>query len=253
MANPKKSKSQLIVALDVDSLAAARDLIDGLGDGVEIFKIGSQLFTACGPAVVRFVEARGKKVFLDLKFHDIPNTVASAVKAAVGLSVALERSTDFHNRKKPKQLGLFMYTLHTCGGVDMMRAAVEAGVQEAQQTGVARPLAVGVTVLTSEAKTDNIRDLVLQRAALAKQAGLDGVVASCQEAQFIRQEFGKDFVIVTPGIRSAGEEVQDQQRVATAAEAVSSGSDFLVVGRPIVKAKDPRAAAKKILAEIQSA
>jgi len=226
-------------------------MIDKLADQVDVFKVGSQLFTSCGPAAVRFIEARGKKVFLDLKFHDIPNTVAQAVSSAVSLSVALERSMDINNRTPPSMRGLFMYTLHTCGGLDMMKAAVEAGAKTAQEIGVTRPLAVGVTVLTSEAKRDNILPLVLERALLAQKAGLDGVVASCHEAKFLRKEFGKDFVIVTPGIRPAGADKQDQERVATPQEAVKSGSDYLVVGRPIVQAQDPYLAAKSILQEIE--
>ena len=252
MMNTKKQRAELIVALDIDTLAETRELVDKLWDCVDIFKVGSQLFTACGPAVVRFIEAQGKKVFLDLKYHDIPSTVANAVKAAVGLSVAIERSADFNGRKGAKNLGLFMYTVHAAGGRDMMKAAVEAGAQTASEIGVPRPQAVGVTVLTSEEKDDNIRNLVLERAALAKKAGLDGVVASCDEAKLIRQEFGKDFVIVTPGIRPAGADRQDQERVATPSEAVLSGTDYLVVGRPIVKAQDPYQAAKKILQEIHS-
>jgi orotidine-5'-phosphate decarboxylase len=248
-----KKNSQLIVAMDVGSLAEMRGLLDTLWSTVDIFKVGSQLFTSCGPAAVRFVQARGRKVFLDLKFHDIPNTVANAVTAAVELSMAVERSAKPANKTKEKRAGLFMYTLHTAGGLDMMKAAVEAGTKAAQKLGVAKPLAVGVTVLTSEEKKENVLPLVLERAALGKKAGLDGVVASCHEAKFLRQEFGNDFLIVTPGIRSSGADTQDQERVATPREAVLSGSNFLVVGRPIVKAPDPFAAAKKILDEMRSA
>ena len=143
-----------------------------------------------------------------------------------------------------------MYTVHTCGGVDMMKAAVEAGAKKADKLKLPKPLAVGVTVLTSEQNRDNIQALVLERALLAKEAGLDGVVASCHEAKMLRKEFGNDFVIVTPGIRPAGAAKQDQKRVATPKEAISSGSDYLVVGRPILKAKDPYYAAKAILKEI---
>jgi orotidine-5'-phosphate decarboxylase len=246
----KKQKAQLIVALDVGSLGQVRDLVDALADCVDIFKVGSHLFTACGPAAVRFIEARGKKVFLDLKFHDIPNTVASAVKVAVGLSVAVERSMEGVAKKKEQTQGLFMYTVHTVGGVDMMKAAADAAREEAIAIGVARPLAVGVTVLTSEKKTDNVLGQVLERTLMAKKAGLDGVVASCHEAAFLRKEFGQDLVIVTPGIRPAGEATQDQERVATPKAAVDSGSDFLVVGRPIVQATDPVGVARKILAEM---
>ncbi len=239
-------KPQLIVALDVETLAEVRELVEKLDEAVDIYKIGSQLFTACGPAAVRFVQARGKKVFLDLKFHDIPNTVASAVTSAVGLHVAVERSTD----KKSSHQGLFMITLHTVGGVEMMKAAVAAASKAAKECGVPSPLLVGVTVLTSDGGGDKVLPLVLERARLAKQAGMSGGVASCHEAAAIRKEMGKDFVIVTPGIRPSGEAVQDQKRVATPAEAVKSGSSFMVVGRPIVQAENPLQAAKKILQEI---
>lgn len=236
-----KISPQLIVALDVETLAEVRELMDRLKGAVDIFKVGSQLFTSCGPAAVKFIEAQGKKVFLDLKYHDIPNTVASAVRSAVGLNVV--RAGDSQT--------IFMFTIHTSGGLDMMKAAVLAATKAAEEFQVKRPLVVGVTVLTSEGKQDNIQPLVLEKARLAKVAGLDGVVASCHEAKLLRQEFGPGFVIVTPGIRPSGEDVQDQQRVATPAEAVKSGSNFLVVGRPIVKAADPYQAVKKILEEIR--
>lgn len=249
---PKK-KPELIVALDVSSLKEARDLLDCLKECVDIFKVGSQLFTACGPAVVRFIEARGKRVFLDLKYHDIPNTVKSATEAAVSLSVALQRSTDYFQRQKPKAAGLFMYTLHTSGGLEMMKASVEAGRKKAEEEGLAKPLAVGVTVLTSEQNGDNIQSLVLERALFAKQAGLDGVVASCHEAKIIKEKLGKNFIVVTPGIRPEGEDPGDQQRVATPRAAILNGSDYLVVGRPVIQAKDPLKVAKTILKEMEEA
>ena len=249
-----KKKAELIVALDVSTLAEVRSLMAEMDDLVDYFKVGSQLFTACGPAAVRFIEARGKRVFLDLKFHDIPNTVATAVSSAIGLSVALDRSTDYFRPRPPQeQRGIFMLTLHTVGGEAMMRAAVTAAAEAAERTGVARPLVVGVTVLTSDEKTDNILSLVLQRAESARRAGMDGVVASCHEAPIIRREFGPDFVIVTPGIRPQGAAVQDQQRVATPGGAIAAGSSFLVVGRPIVQSPDPRSAAKQILQEMAAA
>lgn len=247
-----KQPPQLIVALDVNTLAQVRDLVEQLDPVIDIYKVGSQLFTSSGPAAVRFVQARGKKVFLDLKFHDIPNTVASAVSSAVGLNVAIERSMDFKDRTKPKSQTVFMFTVHTCGGADMMKAAVLAATTAAQDIGVARPLTVGVTVLTSDSKRDSISDLVLERAKLAKVSGLDGVVASCHEAKMLRDFFGPDFVIVTPGIRPAGTDVGDQKRVVTPSQAKISGSDFLVVGRPIVGAINPLQAAKDILSEIRS-
>jgi len=245
-----KDKAQLIVALDVNTLAEVRELLDKLKDSVDIFKVGSQLFTSLGPAAVRFIEAQGKRVFLDLKYHDIPNTVANAVDVAMGLSVALERSMDYENRQSPKSRGLFMMTVHACGGVEMMKAAVDASRKKAQEIKAEDPLIVGVTVLTSEAKKDNILSLVLQRAEMAYKAGCSGVVASCEEAAFLRKHFGKDFRIVTPGIRPKGADVQDQKRIATPRDAVKAGSNFLVVGRPIVKAANPYQAAQDILTEM---
>lgn len=247
----RKNKAELIVALDVETLAETRELVDSLAGCVDIFKVGSQLFTACGPAAVRFIQARGKKVFLDLKFHDIPNTVANAVTSAVNLSEAVEKHTP-SGKGNPKIHGLFMYTVHTLGGLEMMKKAVETATKTAAKIKVAKPLTVGVTVLTSEAKKDNILTLVLERADLARQAGLDGVVASPHEAEFIRKEFGKDFIIVTPGIRPSGASAGDQKRIATPKSAVQSGSNFLVVGRPIVEAKDPVKAAQEILKEINA-
>ncbi len=245
-----KKSPQLIVALDVNTLAEVRQLVEQLDSVVDIYKVGSQLFTSCGPAAVRFVEARGKKVFLDLKFHDIPNTVASAVTSAVGLNVAIERSMNFKDPGKALNQSVFMMTVHTCGGAEMMKAAVLAAQKSADQIGVGRPLIVGVTVLTSDSKQDHLADLVLERAKLAKSAGLDGVVASCHEAKMLRDAFGPDFVIVTPGIRPAGEDAGDQKRVATPREAKKNGSSFLVVGRPIVAASNPLEAAKNILEQI---
>lgn len=246
-------KGQLIVALDVSTLEEARELVDILAPAVDIFKIGSQLFTACGPAAVRFVQAREKKVFLDLKYHDIPNTVARAVDQAIGLSTRVQVGT---NKKTAQddigRESIFMYTMHIVGGTQMLEAAVEATKKKARELKVQKPLAVGITVLTSEKKEDSIQSLVLERAKIAKEAGLDGVVASVEEAPAVRQECGEDFIIVTPGIRPVGSESNDQQRIATPQKAIQSGSNFLVIGRPIVQAKDPFSAAKRILDEIES-
>ncbi len=232
----------LMVALDVDTFEKAQKLIDELSDHIDIFKIGSQLFTAYGPFVTRYVQAKGKKVFLDLKFHDIPNTVASAVKSAVSLSVSPNQDRNF--------APLFMMTVHTQGGEEMLKAAAQAAKEQAALLGVQRPLIVGVTVLTSQAKTDNLDQIVLERATLAKACGLDGIVASVEEAAMVRKALGKDFIIVTPGIRPAGADVGDQKRVATPAIALASGSNFLVIGRPIVADKNPKQAAINILEEI---
>jgi len=238
------NKPQLIIALDLETFEDARRLIDDLADAVEIFKIGSQMFTAYGPFITRYLQSKGKKVFLDLKFHDIPNTVASAVKSAVGLSVSPNNDAGY--------APLFMLTVHTCGGKEMLEAAVQAAKAQAKALGVARPLIVGVTVLTSTAQDENTGNLVLERARQAHAAGLDGVVASVEEAALIRQELGKEFLIVTPGIRPAKASLNDQKRVATPGVAIEQGSNFLVVGRPILQAKSPREAALEILSEIAS-
>ncbi len=236
---------QLIVALDVDTLEETRTLVNALSPAVDIFKVGSQLFTACGPAAVRFILSRGKKVFLDLKYHDIPNTVGNAVKTAVGLASAVS----FQNEKQ----SLFMLTVHTVGGKDMLQAAVKAAREKAPEMNLNKPLVVGITVLTSEERNKNTLNLVVERAVLAQEAGLDGIVASVEEAKMIRQKFGEDFVIVTPGIRPQGQEAGDQKRIATPAQAVLNGSNFLVVGRPIVASKGPLEVAQKILEEINLA
>lgn len=224
----------LIVALDVDTLDEAKALIKKLGDSVDIYKIGSQLFTAYGPQAVREITSLGKKVFLDLKFHDIPNTVANAVTSATGL-------------------GVFMMTVHTIGGREMMEAAVKAAQIKAKLMNIPRPFIVGVTVLTSAVREEATQSNVLERAKLAKLSGLDGVVASVEETAVLRQALGYDVIIVTPGIRPSGTDKGDQKRVATPAEAVRNGSSFLVVGRPVVTAKDPQAAAQGILNEIREA
>lgn len=224
---------QLIVALDVDTLEEAGRLIDTLSGVVDFFKVGSQLFTACGPEALRMVSAKDKKVFLDLKYHDIPNTVAGAVRVAAG-----------H--------GIFMYTVHTIGGAEMLKAAAQSAAESAAKFKVPRALGVGITVLTSEEKKDNIHHLVLERALLAKKSGLDGVVASAQEAELIRRELGRDFIIVTPGIRPSLAHAGDQKRTATPSEAVSKGSNFLVVGRPVIGSADPAQAAEAILAEMKT-
>jgi len=237
------SKAKLILALDLETFEEARQLIDDLAESVEIFKVGSQMFTSYGPFITRYLQSKGKKVFLDLKFHDIPNTVASAVKSAVSLSVSPNNDPGF--------APLYMLTVHTCGGKEMLEAAVKAAQEKAKALGVQRPLIVGVTVLTSTAKEANLETLVLERARLAKAAGLDGVVASVEEAAAIRKELGKDFLIVTPGIRPADASLNDQRRVATPAVAIKQGSNYLVVGRPIIQAQHPREAAIKILEEIR--
>ena len=232
-------------------MAEVRTLVDTLSSAVDIFKIGSQLFTACGPAAVRFIQARKKKVFLDLKYHDIPNTVANAVRVAVNLSAAVRMTEKI--QIEGENLSIFIYTVHIQGGKAMLRASVKAGMKQAEALKVRKPLVVGVTVLTSEEKKANIRHLVLERAFLAKEVGLDGVVASSHEASFIRKELGHDFLIVTPGIRPTGVDVNDQKRIATPRDAILNGSNYLVVGRPIIKAEDPLKATQKMLEEMEQA
>ena len=231
--------NRVLVALDVDSSAKALALADTLRGTVAGYKIGKQLFTAEGPEVVRALTARGDRVFLDLKFHDIPNTVAGAVRSAMAT-------------------GAWMVNVHASGGSAMMRAAAEAAHDTAAKTGAARPLVIGVTVLTSmdEAAlaevgtTRPVIEQVVHLARLAKASGLDGVVASPQEIAAIRTACGPDFHIVTPGIRPAGQAgTDDQARTLTPKEAVAAGATYLVIGRPITAAADPRAAAEAIAAE----
>jgi orotidine-5'-phosphate decarboxylase len=233
---------QLLIALDVPSGGEALRLADLLRGSVGGFKIGNQLFTAEGPAIVRALTGRGDRVFLDLKFHDIPNTVANAVAAATSL-------------------GVWMVNVHASGGTKMMQAAAEAARKTASTEGRAAPLVIAVTVLTSmtaaamsEAGTNvPVIDQVSRLARLAQEAGLDGVVASPQETSAIRALCGPGFAIVTPGIRggAAITSKDDQERTMTAASAIAAGSSYLVVGRPVIAAPDPRAAAEKIAEEVR--
>ena len=239
----KELNPKLIVALDVETLEEAKALVAVLAPAVDIFKVGSQLFTAYGPEAVHFIQEQGKEVFLDLKYHDIPNTVSNAVQAAVkALAVGGK-----DNRS------ILMYTMHIVGGEEMLQKAVDTAKKTASQNGLRAPLSLGITVLTSEQSSEDTKNIVLRRALLAKKSGLDGVVASVEEASLLRKELGKDFIIVTPGIRPKAVDVGDQKRVATPGIAVKNGSNFLVVGRPIVKAEDPLRAAREILKEIEEA
>lgn len=238
----KDKKPQLIVALDVQTLEEAKALVEVLAPAVDVFKVGSQLFTAYGPKAVQFIQEKGKEVFLDLKYHDIPNTVSNAVEAAV-------RSLAAGGKEKRS---ILMYTMHTVGGEEMMVKAAQSARKTAEEFHVRVPLSLGITVLTSEQSTNDTKRVVLERALSAKKAGLDGVVASVEEVAMLREKLGNDFIIVTPGIRPAAADVGDQKRVATPALAVKSGSNFLVVGRPIVKAADPLKAAREIVKEIEA-
>jgi len=222
-----KHTTQLIVALDVDNLKEAKRLVDLLYPAVKIFKVGSQLFTACGVEAVKMINKKNAKVFLDLKYHDIPNTVKNAVSSAV-------------------ELGVFMLDVHTQGAEEMLKAAVRSATDKAQELNIKKPLIIGITVLTSVNNSQITEDNVLEAAILAKNSGLDGVVCSVYEAPRVRKELGQDFLIVTPGIRPQGHASDDQARIATAKDAVEAGADFIVVGRPIVKAKDPLSVAKEI-------
>ena len=230
---------QLLVALDVDSRQRATALADSLRGAVGGFKIGSRLFTAEGPDMVRSLADRGDRIFLDLKFHDIPNTVATAVDAAANL-------------------GVWMLNVHAAGGSTMMRAAADAAREAAAKRGTPPPLVIAVTVLTSMNQAAlretgiviDLMDQVLRLAELTREAGLDGVVASPLETAAIRQRCGPDFLIVTPGIRggAAAAHKQDQQRTMGPAEAIAAGASHIVVGRPIIGEPDPRAAAQAIAA-----
>ncbi len=221
-------KPEIILALDLNSLKKAKQLVNKLYPVIKTFKVGSQLFTACGPEVVSVINKKGAKVFLDLKFFDIPNTVAHAVRNATRLKVK-------------------MITLHILGDEEMIKAAVFAARDEARSLGVKKPLLIGVTVLTSkETKSSD----VLTLARIGIECGLDGVVCSAQEVKMLRGKIKRKFIVVTPGIRPRGGLVNDQKRTATISEAVKAGSNFLVVGRPILNAKDQNAAAREMAGEI---
>jgi orotidine-5'-phosphate decarboxylase len=230
-----ESRERLIVALDVASSAAAQKIVAAVGDSAHTFKVGMQLYTAEGPQIVRDLIASGRNVFLDLKYHDIPNTVAAAVKEAA-------------------RLGVKMLTVHAAGGGKMLRAAVQAAEATNPNT-----MVLAVTVLTSMDDHDlemtgvagSVEDQVVLLANLAVMSGCHGVVASAHEATELRHQLGKHFTIVTPGVRPAGEAHADQARVVTPADAIAAGSTYLVVGRPITQATDPAAAAKAILADMR--
>jgi len=227
-------RERLIVALDVSTAAEAQKLVQRVGDAAGIYKVGLQLFTAEGPALIRELVRSGKRIFLDLKLHDIPNTVAHAVKSAA-------------------ELGVHMLTVHASGGAAMLRAATEAAAD--------RVNILGVTVLTSLNDEDmqeigisgRVADQVLRMASLAQSAGCWGIVTSPREALMVRKSMGEGFAIVTPGVRPAGVETHDQQRIATPSQAIENGASHIVVGRPITHAADPAKAAQAIIAEMEQA
>lgn len=228
------ARERLIVALDVSSVVEAQALVQRIGEAAGIYKVGLQLFTAEGPRVVRDLVSSGRRVFLDLKLHDIPNTVSHAVKYAV-------------------ELGAHMLTVHAAGGTSMLRAATDAAGNQLN--------ILAVTVLTSLGDDDmqeigvsgRVADQALRMAELAQNTGCRGVISSPREASLLRKALGEGFAIVTPGVRPAGAERHDQQRIATPAEAIGNGASHIVVGRPITHAPDPAAAARAIISEIEKA
>jgi len=233
----EEARRKIIFALDVHEFSDVELWADRLAAHVGMFKVGKQLFTACGPAAVRMIQKYGGEVFLDLKYHDIPNTVAMACVEAAAL-------------------GTQLFNLHALGGYEMMATTMAKLQQQFPDGNRGRVLAV--TILTSSTETTlreigidhSVPEMVVRLAKLAQKAGLDGVVASPQEVGLIREACGRDFLIVTPGVRPAFAAADDQKRIMTPAEAVRAGADFLVIGRPIAAASDPVAAVEAIVAEI---
>lgn len=234
------AREKLIVALDVDNRNRAMELVNKLAGHVGFFKVGMELFYAAGPGIIGEITARGARVFLDLKLHDIPNTVSRAARVLV-------------------RYGASIINVHAAGGSAMMRAAREAATEEAEKLGLPVPVVVAVTVLTSIDKDTfnrelgqpgSINDRVRAWSLLTRESGLDGVVCSPREIELVREACGRDFIIITPGIRPAGAELGDQRRVMTPAEAVRAGASHIVVGRPVTGAPDPAMAAEAIVAEI---
>jgi len=238
---PENVSDRLVVALDFATLDEAGTLIDSLEGSVSAFKVGSRLFTRWGPDALKLVKDKGARAFLDLKYHDIPNTVAQACESAA-------------------EIGADMVTLHTFGGFEMMESAAKPLWGRDMED---RPILLGVTILTSlneaflrdviGATERTIEEEVLLLARLAQSAGLNGVVASPHEIEAVKEKCGEEFIVVTPGVRPAGGERADQVRVRTPGEAVSAGADYIVVGRPIILARDPKGAALGILKEMEEA
>ena len=232
---------RLIVALDVSTMDAMKSIVSSLGDSVSFYKVGMELFYAEGDQTVRYLQEHGKHVFLDLKLHDIPNTVAHGVSSLT-------------------RLGANLITIHGQGGPIMMKAAAEAARESAEKLGIERPKLLAITVLTSfddESWTSiggqlPIADQVIRLAKLAKESGMDGVVCSALEAKMIRDACGPDFLIVTPGIRPSFAATNDQKRIATPSNALQDGASRLVIGRPITQADNPQEAVRLIIEEMES-
>ncbi len=235
----KQPKERIIFALDVEHFREAQHWVNLLKDHVGLFKVGKQLFTHAGPKVIDMIRQKGQKVFLDLKFHDIPNTVSKAGEEATKHQVT-------------------MFNLHALGGFEMMRKTVEASRAVAKSLAIPRPMILAVTLLTSmdegTLKEVGLKGPILEAvgrlALLAKEAGVDGAVASPQEISIIREKCGRDFLIVTPGIRAPSDKKDDQKRTLSPREAITAGADYLVIGRPIREAKDPIEAVQRIIEDI---
>ena len=234
------NRERLIVAMDVPNLELVTQAVDRIGDAVSYYKIGMESFYSMGQTVLEEISGRNKKIFLDLKLHDIPNTVARSLRSLCRFAPA-------------------MTTIHAAGGPSMLKAAVDAANEGATYWKQPRPKLLGITVLTSISEAEwsvigsgsSVRDSVLRLALICREAGVDGVVASPHEAAAIRAACGKDFLIVTPGIRPMDGEQGDQSRIATPSQALKDGADYLVVGRPILAAADPRLAAQAIINEME--
>jgi len=231
----------IIVALDFDSAEKALNLVDTVKEYTPYFKVGLELFSRCGTSIVKEISQRNCKVFLDLKYHDIPNTVKSAAKVAI-------------------EAGVWMYNVHALGGYEFMKSVAEFNREYADKLGRGAPLVIAVTILTSMDQKEIERvgiekpldEEVLKLAELAREAGLDGVVCSAKEVRKIKEYLGEDFITVTPGIRPTWSLKNDQKRVVTPKEATELNTDFIVVGRPITRAQEPKEAALKVLEEIKT-
>jgi orotidine-5'-phosphate decarboxylase len=232
-------KEKIIFALDVEHFREAQQWVNLLKDRIGVFKVGKQLFTHAGPKVIDMIRQKGQKAFLDLKFHDIPNTVSKAAEEATKLNVS-------------------MFNLHALGGFEMMKKTVEASRAMAKSLSITKPLILAVTILTSMDE-DTIKEVGIQGplleevgrlALLSMKAGVDGVIASPQEIGIIRQRCGEKFLIVTPGVRMPSEKKDDQKRTMSPKEAITAGANYLVIGRPIKEAKDPLEAVQKIIEDI---